>query len=618
MTLGEAREALQPLFNQVEAEVISHNTKFDLHFLSEMGIRVRGRLADTMLAAVLLNENRAVGLKKLAYLVGESMTEFTELERYPGYGKEEFLGVPLQIGAEYAMRDTAVTWKLWQRFATEMVEEGVDHAFRDIWMPLTVTLQQMERKGIALNIDLVRQAHAEAQAKTEELSARVNLQGIRMVFERYAPEDIPSGYLEIVQDDDVEEFAVESDDGQLYWPEGELRLPLIKPTPRSKWRKPTFNTGSTKHMTELLFGHYKLKPPGDLKLKKTQTGEYSVDRNTLKVLDHMLGEKSPQVLKDLLAWRKANKFLTAFLNPFLELADPNDHHCLRTWYRQEVAATGRLSSSSPNLQQIPSRGEEGKQAREFFITRPGCKLIVADYAAMELRMAAHYSQDATMMKAFTEGLDLHAMTASTQSGIPYDELLERIANGDVDAKLRRMIGKVSNFGLLYGMQAKKFQVHLLVESGIRVTVDEAEDLIDGFNTTYAGMTAWKNRVVRYAKKVGYIQTVSGRKRRLPGLWSDNYYEVMRAERQAVNAVIQGSCADVVAEAIPAIQQALEPLGAYVLLQVHDEIVAEAPEENAEAARIIVQTYMTSLINPRLRVPLETDAHIGDTWGSAKG
>jgi DNA polymerase-1 len=616
MDRDEFVRAVQPLFDQTDVEMVAHNLKFDLHFLSEMGVRIRGRVADTQLAAVLLDENRSTGLKKLAYLVGETMTEFTELDRYEGFGKEEFLGVPLDIGATYAVHDTGVTWKLWRKLAVDLSEDGLEHAFCDIWMPLCVTLQQMERKGIALDMELVKQTLAEAQATEQELSARVNAEGVKMVLQRYAPENIPKGYLKIADDEEVEEAIVDAF-GTLWIEEDGLRLPLVKPTPRSKYRKLVFNTGSTKHMTELLFEHYRLKPPGDLKLKRTQSGEYSVDRNTLKVLDYMLGEKSPQVLKDLLAWRKANKFITAFLHPFVELSDPNDHYCLRTSFRQDIAATGRLSSQRPNLQQIPSRGAEGKKARSMFVARPGHKLIVADYAAMELRVAAHYSQDETMVKAFADGLDLHAMTASTQSGIPYEELLERIENDDVDAKLRRTIGKVSNFGLLYGMAGKKFQVHLLVESGVRVSLEEADALIAGFNTTYEGMTEWKQRVIRYAKKVGYIQTIGGRKRRLPELWSDNRWDVMRAERQAVNAIIQGSCADIVAEAIPAIQQALEPFGAYMLLQVHDEVVAEAPEENADEAAKIVQHYMTSLINPRLRVPLAAEAGTGYTWGEAK-
>lgn len=192
-------QALQPLFAQEGVTMVAHNAKFDLHFLAAAGLHIRGRLADTMLAAQLIDENREVGLKALAPSVGVAQVQYQSLSSFPGYGKHDFLGVPLAPAATYAMHDTLATWRLWQKYRIQLAEEGVDAVFRDIWMPLLVTLQQMEAKGIALDLEKVGHARAHYAAQATLNEALVVREGLRMIQARY-PDEIPPRYLAPVAD----------------------------------------------------------------------------------------------------------------------------------------------------------------------------------------------------------------------------------------------------------------------------------------------------------------------------------------------------------------------------------------------------------------------------------
>ena len=605
---------LQPLFAQENVTMVAHNAKFDLHFLSAAGLHIRGRLADTMLAAQLINENREVGLKELAPSVGINQKHYQSMVDYPGYGKNEFLGVKLENASDYAMKDTLATWRLWQQYKKDLVVEKVEHVFRDVWMPLLITLQQMEAKGIALDLEQVTSSRENYLKVAADHEYKVVLEGLKMIRARYADE-IPQKYLvpveQVYPDVDVENETV------IFIEEG-MTLPIIRKTNKAyRPRTIHFKPGSTDHLGELIYDHYGLTLPTHLRIKQTQNGK-TVSKDALDVMVHELGDEAPPVLQSIVKWRKAEKFIGTYLDRFLEDADRNDHNAIRTTFNQHVTDTGRLSSNGPNLQNIPSRGEEGKQARSMFIARPGHVLVVADYSMMELRMLAHYSQDPNLLSAFIEGKDLHILTGAQQAGMSYDELSAQIEAGDPEAKKLRSIGKTSNFGLTYGMGAKKYQLLLLTQNKVEVTEKESQRLIETYNKTFAGATEWKKKVVQYSQKLGYVQTMLGRKRRLPGLYSNDRYEVMRAERMGINAIIQGSCSDVISQAMPAIQRALSAIDGYILLQVHDELVCEVPEEYADTGRMIVGELMVALANPKLRCPLVADAHVGRTWGDAKG
>lgn len=616
LTPDQIRKPLNKLFHQTNVMMVAHNSKFDMRFLKAAGITIEGRMFDTMLAAKITDENHpSYGLKDLSWrLLGEQMDHYQDLEQYEGFGKDEFLAVPLEPAAKYALADTRQTWKLYERLEPLLKSEGVDKAFYGIWMKLTPVLADMEDKGVALNIDNLKEFRESIIQQSEKMEWEVWREGIAMILSQ-SDEDIPQHFQKIARNVDPE-FV---DEEQTTWTYQGVALPVIRKNARTLPRLPYFNVGSVKHLSELLYDYYGLRPPEGVFLNKSNNGR-SVDRDTLEVLRIHYGEKAPKALVTLLEWRKLNKLVTAFLDPMIDRADPSDHYCLRTTFNQHVTDTGRLSSSSPNLQQVPSRGKQGQVMRSLFVARPGHKLIVADFSQMELRIIAHYSRDPNYIQAFEEGRDLHIVTASNQFDMDYEELKALVDAEDVDAKTKRSIGKTSNFALSYGMGAKKFKTRLLVDSGVDVSLEEAQRLIDDFNATYAGAYQWKLDVAEWAKKLGYVRTLSGRKRRLPNIYSHDRYEVMRAERQSSNACVQGSAGDIAAAAMIEAQRQLQPLGAYLLLQVHDEVMVEAPEDKADQAKEILEWCMTDYVNElfKMRVPLIAEASIADNWSDAKG
>ena len=618
----DAFSILAPLFAQRDVLKVAHNAKFDQHFLVRAGAPLRGNVQDTMLAAQLVDENRSVSLKNLAPLVGMDLAKYETLEHYPGFAKHEFLGVPLTQAADYAMADTEATWALWELLEEQMREEGVYDAYRAVWMPLLPVLRQMEARGIALDVARVLELRQQFADRAATAETAIWQEGVHMVLDRLEQATLDGKeWVDVLGAPNLKpahELGLDVEDREdvLY---GGVRVPVLrKKTKAFKPRIPWFNPASNPQMKELLFGHHKLRLPRDIEFKTNKDGDVGVDRDTLTVLRLEMGEKAPPILSTVLEYRKAAKMVSTYLDTFVEIADASDHHCIRTQFNQATTDTGRLSSSGPNLQNIPSRNEEGKLIRDLFVARPGYTLVVADYSMMELRMAAHFSEDWRMLQAFEEGLDLHTLTASQQQTLTYDELEARVNEGDADAKKWRAIGKTSNFGLLYGMGAKKFQRYLLVENGVKVTEDEASRLIEDFDQTYAGVTKWKRQVIRNAHRYQYVTTLAGRKRRLPDIsHPDDIGLIRRAERQAVNAIVQGSCADVISGCMPAIQKELRANDGSLLLQVHDELVAEIVVENAATAARVMERHMTKERFGPLRCPLVVDAHVGPSWGSAK-
>ena len=343
---------LRPFFFQPDVVMVAHNAKFDLHWLARYGVLVGGRLADTMLAAKLINENRQVGLKELAYLVGMELKHYQDLDHYPGFHKDEYLGVVFEQAWNYACLDTEAALALWGRFKTELSDEGCGRVFTQIQMPLLPVLQEMEAKGIAIDVEKVKELRAKYQAELDAHTAVVFEQGIEMVIQRWANGyELKDSYFRMATDSEVarglKRFA-ELDKPEWTVTDDGYESPLILPTERSKPRVLTFNPGSNEHLGALLYDWHGLTPPEGVKIPNTNDGR-PVDKNTIKMMDmalEMAGE-SPPILKAVVGRRKYEKQIGTYLDPMLERADPRDHHCLRTSFNQAVTDTSRLSSSSP-------------------------------------------------------------------------------------------------------------------------------------------------------------------------------------------------------------------------------------------------------------------------------
>ncbi len=349
-----------------------------------------------------------------------------------------------------------------------------------------------------------------------------------------------------------------------------------------------FSIDSPRQLGEVLFDHLAITD----KAKKTKTGQYATGEDVLQ----KLVDKHP-IVAEVLEYRQLNKLLSTYVRPLPELVDPETGR-IHTQYMQAVAATGRLSSTQPNLQNIPIRTRRGREIRKAFVPRDQDHvLLAADYSQVELRIVAALSQDRGLCTAFLEGADIHTATAAKVFGVPAEE---------VD-RGQRSQAKAVNFGILYGQGAFG-----LAET-LKIPRREAKGIIEAYFAEFADLKAYQTRVVEEAKEKGYVETVLGRKRWLPDITSANAVVRGFAERNAINAPIQGSAADIIKIAMIRIHRALEEGGmaARMILQVHDELVFDVPANEVEAVRELVQSHMERAVE--LAVPLEVEAQTGQDW-----
>lgn len=348
-----------------------------------------------------------------------------------------------------------------------------------------------------------------------------------------------------------------------------------------------FNIASPKQVGEVLFGEMKIVD----KPKKTKTGQFVTSEEVLQ----QLRSKAP-IVDDILAHRGLKKLLGTYVDALPKLINPRTGH-IHTSFNQAVTATGRLSSSDPNLQNIPVRGEDGKEIRKCFIPEPGCLFFSADYSQIELRVMAHLSGDKNMIEAFREGYDIHAATAARI----YKEKIEDVSRD------QRTKAKRANFGIIYGIT-----VFGLAER-LDISRDEAKQLIDGYFETFPEVQAYMEKAKELAREHGYAETFFHRRRYLPDITSHNATVRNFAERNAINAPIQGSAADIIKIAMVHIYERFrrEGIKSKMILQVHDELnFSVLPEEKERVEKIVIEEMQNAY---PLQVPLVADSGWGENW-----
>ena len=348
-----------------------------------------------------------------------------------------------------------------------------------------------------------------------------------------------------------------------------------------------FNIASPKQVGEVLFDKLRIVE----KAKKTKTGQYVTSE---EVLESLRGKH--EIVGKILEHRGLKKLLGTYIDA-LPLLINKETGKIHTSFNQTVTATGRLSSSNPNLQNIPIRNEDGKEIRKAFIPDDGCEFFSADYSQIELRIMAHLSGDANMIEAFKEGDDIHAATAAKVYKISIDKVTRE----------QRSKAKTANFGIIYGIS-----VFGLAE---RMNVDrkEAKELIDGYFETYPQIKEYMDKSIDLARRQGYIETIFGRKRYLPDINSRNSVVRGYAERNAINAPIQGSAADIIKAAMVRIYQRFqsESIKSKMILQVHDELnFSVLPEEKEKVQKIVIEEMENAY---RMQVPLRADCGWGSNW-----
>jgi len=352
--------------------------------------------------------------------------------------------------------------------------------------------------------------------------------------------------------------------------------------------EPELNVASPKQVGDVIFTKLRLDP----KAKKPSRGNWPTDEETLLALS----DRSP-IIGEILNYRGLRKLLSTYIEPFPGYVSPVDGR-VHTTFNQAITATGRLSSSSPNLQNIPVRTEDGRFIRKAFVPGiPDAVMMSADYSQIELRIMAHLSGDAHLRQAFLDGVDVHAATASKIFGTPIDAV----------SPDQRRVAKTANFGIMYGISSFGLAQRL------QCSRSEAAKLIDDYFASFPAIRGFIESTLEFARREGYVQTLSGRRRYIPELHSHNRNVVAVGERNAVNAPIQGTAADIIKIAMVRVQRALDEAGlrSRMVLQIHDELLLEVPRDEIAPVQEMLICEMEGAM--KLDVPLTVECNYGNTW-----
>ena len=416
----------------------------------------------------------------------------------------------------------------------------------------------------------------------QKLEPELEKQGVRRIFD-----EIEMPLVRVLAAMEAEGVKVDGDNPQqISELMGKEILELEKTIYEAAGKQ--FNIASPKQLGTILFDHLDLQH----KAKKTKTGQYSTSEEVLSKI-----QKAHPIIPMILDYRSLTKLKSTYIDALPTLINPRDGR-IHTSYNQAVAATGRLSSNNPNLQNIPIRTERGREIRKAFVPRnKDFTLLAADYSQIELRIIAHLSKDEGMMEAFKKGLDIHTATASRVYGLDLEEV----------TKDMRRNAKTVNFGIIYGISAFGLSERLDIPRG------EAAEIIKNYFEQYPGVKAYMNEQIDFARKNGYVETMLGRRRYLRDINVSNSVVRGFAERNAINAPIQGSSADMIKLAMIKIHQELEEkkLQSKMILQVHDELVFDALNSELDVLRQLIEKAMKNALP--LDVPLEVEMNTGNNW-----
>ncbi|MCC6680206.1 MAG: DNA polymerase I [Phycisphaeraceae bacterium] len=540
------KKVLDTLKDVLEDESVSkcgHNIKYDLLVLREAGVELRGIVFDSMIGAFLAGAP-GTGLDALAQSqLGHRMMPITDLIGHRPSRKNDppqktMDQIELDLITDYAAEDADFTLRLTNIFRGQLNSLGMKDLAERVEMPLVEVLARMESNGIAIDPGVLDEQRETLQQRIDELR------------------------------DAIHEAAGEP-----------------------------INPDSPKQLSELLFD--KLKLP---RLKRTKTGA-STDVEVLERLVEMddIPRQKLRVPQLVLEYRQLAKLVGTYLVNLKEAIHPDTGriHCS---FHQTGAATGRLSSSNPNLQNIPIRTEIGRQIRRAFVAPGSCELISADYSQIELRMLAHLAEDDALIEAFRQKQDIHTAVAVQVFGVPPEEITIE----------QRTHAKTINFGIIYGVTP-----YGLARRIDNLDVDSARKLIDDYKARFPGIDRFLYDCVQHATQHGYVSTILGRRRAIPEITSTNGNTRALGERLAINTVVQGSAADLIKLAMVNLHRRIEAesLPMKMLLQIHDELVFETPAKEADRCSEIIQHEMQTAMP--LKVPLVVELGRGSNWFEAK-
>jgi DNA polymerase-1 len=525
LPLAQVIAKLKPALEDNKIPKIAQNGKFDMTVLAEYGIKLQNLAFDTMLAAYLLGE-KSFGLKALAFnKLGVEMTPITDLI---GKGPKQLSMdmATIEEVADYACADADITLRLKSVLDTELRDEGLWQLFSEVEMPLVPVLVDMERSGVAIDIELL-----------QDMSNSLGKDMLRLEAEVYNS----LGY--------------------------------------------RFNINSSQQLSRILYEELKLTKP-----RKTKSG-YTTEASSLEDL-----KGTHPIIELILQYRQLAKLKSTYTDAFCTLVNPKTGR-LHTSFNQTGTTTGRLSSSEPNMQNIPIRTELGGKIRQAIIAQPGWQLLSADYSQIDLRVLAHISQDPELIATFLRDEDVHTATASRLFNVPEDK---------VTSEMRRL-AKTVNFGVIYGMSGYG------LEQATSFSREEASQFIIAYFEKYPGVREYIEKTKIQARELGYVQTVMGRRRYIPEIKSPNGQVRQAAERMAINMPVQGTSADIIKIAMVNLHREMEKqnMRSKMTLQVHDELLFEVPPEETDRMKEMVSRLMPQAL--KLSVPLKIDVKMGKNW-----
>jgi len=544
--VAEALAVLRPLLEDPSVLKIGQNLKYDCLVMARHGITL-GPLDDTILLSYALDAGKGQhGMDSLSERhLGHTCIPFAQvLDHAPGAKKSDktFAQVPLEKATEYAAEDADVTLRLWHALKPRLAAERVSTVYETLERPMVRVLADMERAGVKVDRSILSRLTSTFAQRSARLESEIfDLAGHK------------------------------------------------------------FNLGSPKQLGEFLFDNLKL--PGG---KKTKSGQWETRAG---LLDDLAGredlpESARKLINVMLEWRQMTKLTSTYTDALPHYINAETGR-IHTSYALASTTTGRLSSNEPNLQNIPIRTKEGREIRTAFIADKGHKLISADYSQIELRILAHIADIPQLRRAFSEGLDIHAMTASEMFGVPVK---------DMPGEVRRR-AKAINFGIIYGISA------FGLANQLGIAKQEAGEYINTYFKRFPGIRDYMDGMKKLAHEQGYVETIFGRRIHYPEINTRNPSMRGFLERASINAPIQGSAADIIRRAMIRMPLALETArlkGTRMLLQVHDELVFEAKQDEVDKALKTIATVMEKAAEPavQLRVPIHVDAKAADNWEAA--
>ena len=536
----EVIEALRPMLEDESIAKIGHNIKYDLVVLQQAEVAVKGMLHDTLIAAWLIDASRS-GYSMDAVALGTLDYECISIKELIGTGKKQikFNEVPIEDAYPYASEDVDITFQLWNVFEPKLKQENLYDLYENVEMPLVRVLASMRIDGIRADANTLDE-------QREVLTTRID----------------------------------------------ELKADIENASPYS------FNPDSPKQLSEVLFNSKSDEKPG-LGLKPIKKGKsfHSTDMEVMEKLSDDPSVTTP-LPSLILEYRQLTKLVNTYLVGLKEAINSKTGR-IHASFNQTGTSTGRLSSSDPNLQNIPIRSEIGRAMRKAFVPKDDFVFVAADYSQVELRMLAHLSGDKALIQAFEEGQDIHRAVASQVFDTPFDEVTND----------QRSDAKAVNFGIVYGISKWGLARQL------QCAVDYADDIISEYKSRFEGIDSFLEDCVAFAEEHGYVETILKRRRYITQIDATNQQQRMLGERLAINSVVQGSAADLIKVAMNQVQEAFSDSQVRLLLQIHDELMLEVPfSESSEVEQQLVG-IMESAMN--LNVPIVADASIGKTWAECK-